>query len=258
MDEIKKQIPPYVSYKTFNSFMRKLQPCLPTHIDRSSVRAMYSDHICTQLMSAMRFLNLIDTNSRPTARLKVLAPASGEHLAVLLRYMAEEAYPFIAFKWIIDAQNSTYAELEAVFQKIYPMKIDVCHKCIRFFIEYCKDAGIPLSPQITEKRKVLRSNQEMKNTNKKLDIRSDIYHGRAIPPSKYLKNELMARNISQEEFTRRMGIPSNALNEIINGNEDITAKMALKLEEVIPTFPARFWLYLQSDFQLTEALIAKR
>lgn len=70
--------------------------------------------------------------------------------------------------------------------------------------------------------------------------------------------EIVARNLSQEEFARRTRIPVNTINEIIKGKKSITAKTALKLEQAIPAFPARFWLYLQSDFQLAKTLIIKR
>jgi addiction module HigA family antidote len=183
-------------------------------------------------------------------------PATGAHRIALLRQIANEAYPFM-FKGTSGTQNTTYDELEAVLQNTYYMKIDACRKCIGFFTEFCKDAGIPLSPQITEKQRILGSNKGIKNTSKKLDIKSDFYPSMAIPPGKYLKDELTARNISQEEFARRMGISLNAINEIINGKGAITVAMALKLEKVIPTFPGRFWLYLQSDFQIAEALATK-
>jgi addiction module HigA family antidote len=51
-----------------------------------------------------------------------------------------------------------------------------------------------------------------------------------------------------------MEMSLNDTNEIINGKKAITAKMALKLEKVIPMLPAKYWLYLQSDFQLAKAL----
>ena len=240
MDDKMRQIPPYVSYKTFSSFLGNLPEYLQTRIDRSRSYwgAMYSERSGTELMSALRFLNLIDAN-RATARLQILAAATGAHRAAILRHITEEAYLSL-FKWIVDPQNATWAELEAVFQNTYDLKIDVSRKCIRFFIALCEDADIPLSSQI-----------------KKIDISSDYYHGMAIPPGKHLKYELMARNISQEEFAKRIGISLNTINEIINGKEVITAETALKLEEVIPTFPARFWLYLQSDFQLAEALTTR-
>jgi HTH-type transcriptional regulator/antitoxin HigA len=79
----------------------------------------------------------------------------------------------------------------------------------------------------------------------------------AIPPGEYLLEEIEARGISQKELARRMGRPLNAINEIINGKKSITAATALQLEEVMPEIPARFWLNLETDFQLTKALIAK-
>lgn len=33
-------------------------------------------------------------------------------------------------------------------------EIDVCRKCIKFFVEFSKDAGFPLAPQITQRRKI--------------------------------------------------------------------------------------------------------
>jgi plasmid maintenance system antidote protein VapI len=55
-----------------------------------------------------------------------------------------------------------------------------------------------------------------------------------------------------------MGRPINAINEIINGRKAITAETALQLEEVMPEIPARFWLNLETDFQLTKAIINKQ
>jgi len=54
------------------------------------------------------------------------------------------------------------------------------------------------------------------------------------------------------------GTPLNAINEIINGKKVITAETALQLEEVMPEIPARFWLNLETDFQLTKALTNKQ
>ena len=80
----------------------------------------------------------------------------------------------------------------------------------------------------------------------------------AIPPGEYLEEEIEARDISQKELARRMGRPLNAINEIINGKKAITAETALQLEEVMAEIPARFWLNLETDYQLTKALTNKR
>ena len=88
--------------------------------------------------------------------------------------------------------------------------------------------------------------------------KTSTYPDVAIPPGEYLLEEIETRGISQKELARRMGRPLNAINEIINGKKSITAATALQLEEVMPEIPARFWLNLETDFQLTNALIAKQ
>ena len=89
-------------------------------------------------------------------------------------------------------------------------------------------------------------------------IKTDAYPDLAVPPGEYLAEEIDARGMSQKELAKRMGRPVNAINEIINGKKSITAETALQFEEVMPEIPARFWLNLETDFQLTKALINKR
>ena len=88
--------------------------------------------------------------------------------------------------------------------------------------------------------------------------RTDAYPDVAIPPGEYLWEEIKARGISQKELAKRMRRPVNAINEIINGKKAITAETALQLELVMPEIPARFWLNLDTDYQLTKALIKRR
>ncbi len=88
--------------------------------------------------------------------------------------------------------------------------------------------------------------------------RTDAYPDIAIPPGEYLAEEIGARGLSQKELAKRMGRPANAINEIINGKKAITAETALQLETVMPEIPARFWMNLEADYQLTKALIKRR
>ena len=84
------------------------------------------------------------------------------------------------------------------------------------------------------------------------------YPNIAIPPGEFLLEEIETRCLTQKELASRMGRPLNAINEIINGKKGITAETALQLEEVMPEIPARFWLNLETDFQLTKAIINKQ
>ncbi len=89
-------------------------------------------------------------------------------------------------------------------------------------------------------------------------IKTDAFPDVAIHPGEYLAEEIEARGISQTELARRMGRPLNVINEIVNGKKAITAETALQLEEVMPEIQARFWLNLETDYQLTRALVNRR
>ncbi len=89
-------------------------------------------------------------------------------------------------------------------------------------------------------------------------IETDKHPDVAIPPGEYLAEEIEARGISQRELAKRMQRPVNAINEIINGKKSVTAETALQLEAVMPEIPARFWLNLETDYQLTKALVKRR
>ena len=80
----------------------------------------------------------------------------------------------------------------------------------------------------------------------------------AIPPGEYLAEEIQARGISQRELAKRMSRPANAINEIVNGKKAVTAETALQVEGVMPEIPARFWLNMEADYQLTRATIRRR
>ena len=61
-----------------------------------------------------------------------------------------------------------------------------------------------------------------------------------------------------EFASKRLGRPVNAVNEIINEKKAITVETALQFEEGMPEIAARFWLNLETDYQLAIMLISKR
>jgi HTH-type transcriptional regulator/antitoxin HigA len=88
--------------------------------------------------------------------------------------------------------------------------------------------------------------------------KTSAYPNTAIPPGEFLMEEIEVRGISQKELARRMERPVNAINEIIKAKKSITVETALQLEEVMPEIPARFWLNLETDYQLTKALVNRQ
>jgi addiction module HigA family antidote len=64
--------------------------------------------------------------------------------------------------------------------------------------------------------------------------------------------------ISREEMAKRMGLPSDVLDELIAGDRAFTAEVALALQETLPGTQAKFWLNLDANYQMTKVLIVER
>jgi hypothetical protein len=150
VNEGRKHLPPYVSYRTFRNFIDRLQQRVPSRIDRSYWGDILSGSSGTQLMAALRFLGLIDANGKPLDRLKSLAAAKGEQRGQFLRKMTSDAFDFVLNSHL-DLESATYAQLQEVFHSTFQITEDVSRKCVKFFIALTSDAGVPLSPFITKR-----------------------------------------------------------------------------------------------------------
>lgn len=74
-----------------------------------------------------------------------------------------------------------------------------------------------------------------------------------IHPGEVLLEEfLIPMNISQNALARAAGVPPRRVNEIVLGKRSVTADTALRLARALGT-SERFWLGLQSDYDLEEA-----
>jgi hypothetical protein len=146
----RKRLPPYISYRTFYNFIERLQQRVPGRIDRSYWGDMLSGSTGTQLMAALRFLDLVDENGRPTDRLKPLATSRGDQRQIELRKLVVNSFGFI-IDGELDPQNATYSQLEEIFGDKFQLTGQLSRKCIRFFIELSNNAGITLSPFITKR-----------------------------------------------------------------------------------------------------------
>ena len=71
-------------------------------------------------------------------------------------------------------------------------------------------------------------------------------------PGSLLKDELAYRKISQSRFSRKLGLPNSAFNEILNGKRPITTDFALLMEAAL-NIPADMLIGLQTDYNLQVA-----
>jgi len=173
IDRNKKRSPPYVSYRSFLTLLDDLkQQGLPGRIDRSYWGDKFSGSTGTQLMSALRFLNLVDAGGLPTTHLKELVATRGASRAECLKKISQESFSFL-MNSSFEPEKATYAQLEEVFNELYQVDRDVARKCIKFFTELAGDAGIPLSPFITKKSKNSRPSQVVEKVPKKSGIRTN-------------------------------------------------------------------------------------
>ena len=72
---------------------------------------------------------------------------------------------------------------------------------------------------------------------------------KAIHPGEHLAEELNELGLSAAEFSRRLGVPTNRISQILNGRRSITGDTALRLGHFFGT-SAAFWLNLQSLYEL--------
>lgn len=79
----------------------------------------------------------------------------------------------------------------------------------------------------------------------------------AIPPGDTIRETIAALGMTQVKLAKRMSRPLKTINEIIKGKTAITPQTATELERVLGS-PARFWLRLEMDYQITLAQLRER
>ena len=79
-----------------------------------------------------------------------------------------------------------------------------------------------------------------------------------IHPGEVLQEEfLLPLNVTPYRLAKETKIPQTRISEIIKGTRRVTADTALRLTQFFGN-SAKFWLGLQDDFDIEEALVAKK
>lgn len=68
------------------------------------------------------------------------------------------------------------------------------------------------------------------------------------PPGDTLRDLMEERDLTQAELSRRLGRPTQAVNEILAGKKEITEDTAIELERVLQV-PAHFWLNREAQYR---------
>ena len=74
-----------------------------------------------------------------------------------------------------------------------------------------------------------------------------------IHPGEMIKDEIMARGLTQKDLAQQMGVSYTVFNEILNGKRPVTTEYALLLEAALGT-DANIWLGLQADYNMQKMM----
>ena len=70
-----------------------------------------------------------------------------------------------------------------------------------------------------------------------------------IHPGEMIKDEIIARGMTQKDLAQQMGVSYTVFNEILNGKRPVTTEYALLLEAALGT-NASIWIGLQADYNM--------
>ena len=154
----KNNIPPYVAFKTFQTFLEFLSQGMPSRIDRSVWVNRFSGSNGTQLMTAIKFFELVDSNGVPSQDFNSLV---SKDLSIQKKTLRKILFKFYDHIFELDLDNATRYQFREAFKK-FGTKEGVLVKCESFFIQAAKFSDISLSNHILARRHNNKSNSNEK------------------------------------------------------------------------------------------------
>lgn len=147
---VKTTVPVYLSLKTFQSAVQSLRVHgLPNTLDRTAFSSR-SGAEQTQILSAFRFLGLIDDKDRTQESLRALHKVqenSSEEKQQLAALLKERYANVIA----LNLEGATPAQLEKAVGD-YGATGATRDRAVRFFVKAAEHAGIKLSSRLTARK----------------------------------------------------------------------------------------------------------
>ena len=80
-------------------------------------------------------------------------------------------------------------------------------------------------------------------------IANNMVSSELIHPGEMIKDEIIARGLTQKELAQQMGVSYTVFNEFLNGKRPVTIEYALLLEAALGT-SANIWIGLQADYDM--------
>lgn len=173
-----KVLAPYLPFQTLTSFIDKLHSTtVPPIIDTSLLPSM-SGSVRSQLMSALRFLGLIDADGRVTEALRNVVKAyKTDTWKDAIRQTIADSYTDIIGDVALD--SGTSSQLSDAFRKRGNVDGQMLEKAVRFYLAGLRESETTFSPHfITKKpRGTAAAGSNKKKTNLKKKGESNANNG---------------------------------------------------------------------------------
>lgn len=160
------QFPPYVPFKTLKTFIERLHgTAVPPAIDPSLLRHM-SGSGKSQLMSCLRFLDLVGSGGTVTDKFRNLIKSyKTDTWASTLNACLVDSYHTIIGD--VDLDTGTDTQLVTAFKQRGNVEGQVLDKAKRFFLSALTEAGVKYSPHFGARKPPVRRPNGTKKTPKK-------------------------------------------------------------------------------------------
>jgi hypothetical protein len=152
------------------NFVERYKQGLPSRIDRGLMGSM-SGAAQSQVTTALRYLGMITENNHPTDLMKRYATGEQDEQETALREALQNAYPYI-FNGSIDFSSITGSQLRETFETHTSATGETIGRCIAFLKDAATDAGVIVSPFLTQKKTRGGSARKRPVTSRKEEPRS--------------------------------------------------------------------------------------
>jgi hypothetical protein len=151
-DANNKSLPvPYISWKTFTAFISSVHGKVPAQIDSSILKSM-SGTARSQLLSALKFLKLIDADGTTQDSLKKLADAfNGEQWKPALAIFLRHSYSKVVGD--LNLETATPAMLRQRFQNNGSIEGGTIDMALRFYLSALKEADVKFSDHLVVRQR---------------------------------------------------------------------------------------------------------
>ncbi len=88
--------------------------------------------------------------------------------------------------------------------------------------------------------------------NKAKKTANDFIPGDLFHPGEFIKDELLARQMSQQDLADKTNLSKSEISSLIHGRRDVTVRVAILLEKVLK-IDAEIWMNLQIKYDIDSA-----